>query len=43
MRKFLQKQSKSSFYKIGLDSVCGARNGLKGSKGEPGHPGEAGK
>jgi hypothetical protein len=28
---------------LGLDGVCGARDGLKGSKGEPGHPGEAGK
>lgn len=28
---------------LGLDGVCGARDGLKGSKGEPGYPGEAGK
>jgi hypothetical protein len=28
---------------LGLDGVCGARDGLKGSKGEPGLPGEAGK
>lgn len=27
---------------LGLDGVCGARDGLKGSKGEPGFPGEAG-
>ena len=27
---------------IGLDGVCGARDGLKGGKGEPGYPGESG-
>jgi hypothetical protein len=28
---------------LGLDGVCGSRDGLKGGKGEPGYPGEAGK
>lgn len=27
---------------LGLDGVCGARDGLKGGKGEPGYPGESG-
>jgi len=32
-----------SISSLGLDGVCGSRDGLKGAKGEPGYPGEAGK
>ncbi len=38
-----KKPHVESIFFLGLDGVCGARDGLKGSKGEPGHPGEAGK
>jgi hypothetical protein len=43
---FIYKLKKShirSTFCLGLDGVCGARDGLKGGKGEPGYPGEAGK
>ncbi len=38
-----KKSHVKSILFLGLDGVCGARDGLKGNKGEPGPPGEAGK
>ena len=37
-----ERETLFNFNTLGLDGVCGSRDGLKGSKGEPGYPGDAG-